>query len=84
MYLVKKFNLDIYHKELSNKRELRKFDLTVNYTNKSFGQCFLDYLGPTFFNSMPFEFKKKIFRDERINIKGLMYKYLFFELNNEL
>jgi len=84
MYLVKKFNLDKYHKELNNKRELRKFDLTVNYTNKSFGQCFVDYLGPTFFNSMPFEFKKKILGDERINTKGLVYKYLFLELNNEL
>jgi hypothetical protein len=59
MYLVKKFILDNYHKELSNKRELRKFDLTVNYTNKSFGLCFVDYLGPMFFNSMSFEFKKK-------------------------
>jgi hypothetical protein len=33
MYLVKKFNLDNYYKELSNKRELKKFDLIVNYTN---------------------------------------------------
>ncbi|KAF0763894.1 Uncharacterized protein FWK35_00010278 [Aphis craccivora] len=31
----------------------------VNYTKKSFGQTFVDYLGPTLFNSMPFEFKKK-------------------------
>lgn len=85
MYLVKKFNLDKYHNKLSNKRELRKLDLTINYTNKSFGQCFIDYLGPTFFNSMPFELKKKKqLRDERINIKGLVYKYLFLELNNEL
>jgi len=84
MYLVKKFNLDKYHNKLSNKRELRKYDLTVNYTNKSFGQCFVDYLGPTFFNSMPFEFKKKLLGDERINIKGLVYKYLFLELNNDL
>jgi hypothetical protein len=30
LYLVEKFNLDNYHKELSNKRELRKFDLTIN------------------------------------------------------
>ena len=84
MYLVKKFNLDKYYKELSNKKELRKYELTVNYTNKSFGQCFVDYLGPTFFNSMPFEFKKKILGDERIYIKSLVYKYLFLELNNEL
>jgi len=84
MFLVKKFNIDKYHKELSNKRELRKFDLPVNYTNKSFGQCFVDYFGPTFFNSMSFELKKKMLWDERINIKGLVYKYLFRELNNEL
>ena len=67
MNLVKKFNLDKYHKESSNKRELRKFDLTVNYTNKSYGQCFVDYLGPTFFNSMPFDLKKNI------RLSGLSY-----------
>lgn len=53
MYLVKKFKLDDYHKKLSNKRELRKYNLTAKYTNKSF----MDYLQPTFSNSMPFEFK---------------------------
>jgi len=46
MYLVKTFNLDNYHKELSNKRELRKYDLTVSYANASFGQCSVDFLRP--------------------------------------
>jgi len=62
IYLVKKFKLDKldnYHNKVNNKRELSNFDLIVNYTKKSFGQTFVDYLGPTLFNSMPFEFKKK-------------------------
>lgn len=58
MYLVKKFKLDDYHKKLSNKRELRSYDLTAKYTNKFFGQSFVDYLQPTFSNSMPFELKE--------------------------
>lgn len=31
------------------KREYRAYDVPVKYTNKSFGQFFVDYLGPTFF-----------------------------------
>jgi len=58
MYLVKKFKLYNYHKKLSNKKELRNYDLMVKYANRSFGQAFVDYLGPTLLNSMPFEFKK--------------------------
>jgi len=59
MYLVKKFNLDTDHKEISNKREMRRYDLTVKFANKSFGQRFMDYQGPTFFNFMPCELKKR-------------------------
>ena len=84
MYLVKNFNMDKDHKDLSRIREYRKYDLTVKYAYKSFGQCFVDYLGPTFFNSMPVEFKKKILGGKITNIKSLVYKYLFLELNNEL
>jgi len=65
-------HLDNYRKELSNKRELRKYELTVNYTNTSF----VDYLGPMFFNSMPFEFKKnKYFR-----MKGLILKAWYINI----
>lgn len=46
MYLVKKFKLNNYHNKLSNKRELRNYDLKVKYGNKSFSQSFIDYLGP--------------------------------------
>jgi len=37
MYIIKKFHLDKNYKELSNKREMRKYDLTVKFANKSFG-----------------------------------------------
>jgi len=55
MFLVKNFKSDNYLKELSNKRELRNYDIMVKYANKSF----VDYLGPNSFDSMPFEFFKK-------------------------
>lgn len=36
MYLVKKFKLDKYHKDVSNKREFIYYDLLINYASKSF------------------------------------------------
>jgi len=59
MYMIKKFNLDNNYNEINNKREMIKYDMTIKFANKSFGQRFVDYQGPTFFNSMPYEFKKK-------------------------
>lgn len=58
MYLVKDFNMDKDYTDLNRIKEWRKYDLTVKYAYKSLVQCF-DYLGPTFFNFMPIEFKKK-------------------------
>jgi len=34
--------------------------MQVSYTNKSFGKKFVDYLGPTNFNSLPLYLKKNI------------------------
>jgi len=42
-----------------NKRENRVYNLPVKYSKKSFSQSFVDYLGPTYFNLMPYETKKK-------------------------
>jgi len=63
---------------------MRKYDFTIKFSNKSFGQRFFEYQGPTFFNSMPYEFKKKITEDEIVNIKGMIYKHLFLKLDNDL
>lgn len=42
-----------------NKRENMLYNIPVKYAKKSFGQSFVDYLGPTYFNSMSYEYKKK-------------------------
>jgi len=84
MYMIKKFHLDNNYKELNNKREMRKYDLTIKFANKSFGQRFVDYQGPNFFNSMPYELKKKILGGEIVNIKGMIYKHLFLELDKDV
>lgn len=66
MYVVKKFYLDNNHKELSYKREMKKYDLTIKFENKSFGQRFVDYLRLTFFNSIRYEFLKKRYLEAKL------------------
>lgn len=67
----------------SHKREIRKYDFPVRYTNKSFGHTFVDYLGPTYYDYMLLDFKRNI-TCKKNNIKGLLYKYIFLELNNKV
>jgi len=55
----------------------------VKYTNKSFGHTFVDYLSPTLYNSTPLDFRRNTITCEQINIKGILYKYLFLELSND-
>jgi len=53
-------------------------------TNNSFSHTFVDYLGPTYYNSMCLDLKRNIITCDKINIKGLLYKYTFLELNNNV
>jgi len=41
-----------------NKKENMVYNIPVKYPKKSFSQSFVDYLGPTNFNLMPYEYKK--------------------------
>jgi len=45
MFTIKQLNFDRLQNDNSHKREVRKYDFAVKYTNKSFGHTFLDYLG---------------------------------------
>lgn len=63
---------------------ITNYNLMVKSANKSFNQSCVDYLGPTLFNYMPFELKKKIFEGQIVNIKWLVYRYLFLELENNV
>lgn len=79
--------LDNDHKELSNKREMRMSDLTVKFANKSFGQrlSVLWSIRVQLFSILCLgNFKKKILGGEIANNQGLIYKYLFLELDNDL
>lgn len=84
MFIIKQLNIAQLHKDNSHERVMRKFEIPVKYTNKSFGHTFVDYLGPTFYNSMPLDFRRNIITCEKINIKGILYKYLFLECNNNV
>jgi len=73
--LIKKNSIPFY----KNKRENRVYDIPVKYSKKSFGQSFVDYLGPTNFNLMPYEAKKNIHLHQG-NVKNNIYNWLFLEL----
>jgi len=73
MFTIKRLNINRLHTDNSHKREVRKYDFAVKYTNKSFGHTFVDCLGPTYYNSMPLDLKRNIITCDKINIKGLLY-----------
>jgi hypothetical protein len=82
MFIIKQLNTDQLHNDNTHEGEVRKYDFAVKYRNKSFGHIFVNYLGPTYYNAMPLDLKRNIITRENINIKGLLYKYIFLELNN--
>lgn len=57
MFTIKQLNINRLHTDNSHKR----YDFSVKYTNKSFGHTFVDYLGPTYYNSMPLDLKRNYF-----------------------
>jgi len=61
-------------------REQRVYNLPVEYTKKSFGQCFVNYLGPTYFNQLSTLSKKNIHYG-LLNDKKIITDTLFSELN---
>lgn len=50
------FNTELY----KNKRQHRALDALVNYVKTTCGQKFIDYLGPTTFNSLDYDIKQKL------------------------
>jgi hypothetical protein len=76
MYSVKNFNMDKDH--LNRIRECRKYNLFIIYVYKFFGNCFVECLGPTFFNSMPVEFKKNDTWEEKSLILNPWYINIYF------
>jgi hypothetical protein len=57
---VKNYKKFLDAKSIRIQREMRAFNFKLNYCRKSFGQKYIDYLGPTFYNSMPLLIKKQI------------------------
>lgn len=58
------------------------YNIPVKYTKKSFGQSFVDYLGPIYFNLMQYQFENNIHfhRTSVKNVKMNLSKWLFLEL----
>lgn len=87
-YLYKQFSImfqiDNFGFRKNNRRENKSYDMQVNYTNKSFGKKFVDYLSPINFNSLPLYLKIIISSNENknnfITNKKTIVNYLFLEL----
>lgn len=80
LFIIKKI-INLKNKPpFSQVRENRAYNLPIKYTNKSFGQSFVDYLGSTYFNQMPILYKKN-FHEGKVNVKKAVYKWLFSVLS---
>lgn len=69
------------------KRENRAFDVKMEYPKKTFGQKFIDYLGPKNYNLMPLNIKKDVFFTEGNRITtGMKKKFIlgYFQYFNKL
>ncbi|KAF0767860.1 Reverse transcriptase domain-containing protein [Aphis craccivora] len=70
-YLYKQFSImfqiDNFGFRKNNRRENKSYEMQVNYTNKSFGKKFVDYLSPINFNSLPLYLKIIISSNENKN-----------------
>jgi len=80
LFTIKKCINPLNNTDFSQRREHRAYNLPVKYTKKTFGQSFIDYLGPTYFNQMPTITKKNI-HGGLVNGKNEVYKWLFSELS---
>jgi len=78
------FQIDKFSIQKNNRREKRSYDMQVNYTNKSFGKKFVDYLGPTNLNSLLLYLKKfissNVNKNNYITNKKAIVNYLLLEL----
>jgi len=61
LYIVKNYETYLDKENIRIQREVRTFDVKINYCKKSFGQKYIDYLGSKYFNSMPLDIKKTHF-----------------------
>lgn len=57
----------------------KNYDFPVKYTNKSFE----DFLGPTIFYSMAYEFKKNTIMGDTMNIKIIYSIHIFISVIEE-
>jgi len=79
LFTIKKFTHDKDYKLLESKRVITRYNIPVKYSKKSFGQSFVNYLGPVYYNGMPCQYKKNI-HCSKINVNKIVYQWLFSQL----
>jgi hypothetical protein len=61
MYIIKNYEHFFVVENIRKKSELMAFDVKVFYCKKYFGQNFVDYLGPNYYNAILLHIKKLIY-----------------------
>jgi len=77
MFIFKRFIKGKSNTFFENKRKNMVYNISVNYAKKYFGQSFVHYLGPTFFNLMSYEYKKT-YISIKIVLKNMSISIYFF------
>lgn len=62
-------------KNIQNKREHRAYDAKIGFCDKFFGQRFVNYLGPTFYNTLPVDIKRDVVQNNS-KVKKSVYKWI--------
>lgn len=75
MWLIK--NLNYWLNCNVEKRKLLAFNAKVIYFKKSLSKKCVDYLGPTYYNTMPLNLKSNIYVNKNLNFKKLILEWLF-------
>lgn len=60
MFIIKQLKIDHLHNDSNYKKEFRKYDFTDEYFGYTFIDYFNIYLSLTYYNSIPFDFKRNV------------------------
>jgi len=79
-FIIKNYYQWVDVVNINEKRENRAYNAKIPYTKKSFGKKFINYLSPTYFNSLPINIKINIYDNSRnlkkSNLKKLIFNWL--------
>jgi len=70
--LIKGMHVWVDIVNIYDKRENRAYDAKIPYSKKSFGYTFVNYLGPSYFNSLPISIQISIYANSIGILKNVL------------